>query len=220
MTQSRSKFESGLLKSIRVCIANCDRLLDETYDLEFRKPPPTRMYLSMIAQEEAAKAFILYLVKEDIMPFTSANRRTIKDHTSKQLVGVLMDCMVMHWDDIAELHADLDCDDDLPGVARSAVELLCYEKVRRWMGHDWIWSEEPGYDKLVQKLADGHADRRKQSAIYVNIGSTGQVSSTPNLITETETIVELDKASRYSGFVERLVDIDPSASGTGFGLGR
>ncbi|MGF0537305.1 AbiV family abortive infection protein [Agrobacterium sp. ES01] len=215
MTRSRSQFESDLLKSIKVCIANCDRLIEETYNLEFRKPPSTRMYLSMIAQEEAAKAFMLFLVKEDIIPFTKEIRRAIRDHTSKQLVGVLMDYMIMHWDDIGELDAaiavDLDSGDQLPVDVRSAVELLCYEKVGKWMGHNWIWTDEPEYDKLVQKIADGHTDRRKQSALYVNIGSTGQVSSTPDSIDETETVAELAKASRYSWFAERLVDNEPEA---------
>lgn len=103
MTQSRVTFESDLLKSIKACIANCDRLLEETYDIEFRRPSSTRMFLCMIAQKEAAKAFILFLVKEDIMPFTVAVRRAIKDHSAKQLVGVLMVYMIKHCDEVADL---------------------------------------------------------------------------------------------------------------------
>ncbi|MBY5720583.1 hypothetical protein HFO33_29005 [Rhizobium leguminosarum] len=214
MTQPRASFESDLLKSIKACIANCDRLLEETYDIEFRRPSSTRMYISMIAQEEAAKGFILFLVREDIMPFTSAIRRAIKDHTAKQLVGVLMDYMIMHWEDLAELDAALQVDiasgENLPVDISSAVELLCYEKIGKWMGHSWNWVEDPEYDKLVEKIAQGHIDRRKQDALYVRIGRTGQVASTPAIISHEETMAEFSRANRYSNFVERLIEEGPA----------
>lgn len=209
MTQSRAAFESDLSKSIRACVDNCDRLLEETYDLEFREPPSTRMFLSMIAQEEAAKGFILYLVKEDIMPFTTAVRRAIRDHTAKQLVGIVLDYMIMPWDTIAELEAAIQVDvangDYLPWEVGTAVELLCYEKIGKWMGHSWAWAEDPDYDKLVEKIADGHIDRRKQDSLYVRIGKTGQVASTPAVISKSEVAAELARASRYSHFVEGLI---------------
>jgi hypothetical protein len=50
----------ALLRTIHACIENGERLLEETFDLEFRKPPSSRYFLVMIAQEEFAKAFILY----------------------------------------------------------------------------------------------------------------------------------------------------------------
>ncbi|WP_436109667.1 hypothetical protein [Neorhizobium tomejilense] len=197
------------MKSIKACIANCDRLLEETYDIEFRRPSSTRMFISMIAQEEAAKAFILFLVKEDIMPFTLAVRRAIKDHTAKQLVGVLMDYMIMHWDNIAELDAAIEVDiangENLPSDVSTAVELLCYEKIGKWMGHTWAWVEDPEYDRLVEKIAEGHIDRRKQDALYVRVGRTGQIASTPAVISHDETMAEFARASRYSFFIEGLI---------------
>jgi hypothetical protein len=47
-----------LRETIRVCIANGERILDESYNLEFVNPPSSRFFLVMIAQEEFAKAFI------------------------------------------------------------------------------------------------------------------------------------------------------------------
>lgn len=209
MTQSRDSFESDLLKSIRACIDNCDRLIEETYDLEFRDPPSTRMFISMIAQEESAKAFILFLVKEDIMPFTAGVRRAIKDHTAKQLVGIVLDYMIMSWDTVAELDAAIQVDiangEYLPWEVGTAVELLCYEKIGKWMGHTWALAENPDYDKLVEKIANGHIDRRKQDSLYVRIGKTGQVASTPAVITQDEVAAEFARASRYSHFVEGLI---------------
>lgn len=91
----------------------------------------------------------------------------------------------------------------------TAVELLCYEKIGKWMGHTWNWVEDPEYDRLVEKIAEGHIDRRKQDALYVRIGRTGQVASTPAAILHDETMAEFSRANRYSHFVERLVDEGP-----------
>ena len=41
-----------LTASAEKCFANGTRLLDETYDLEFRDVSATRFYIAMIAQEE------------------------------------------------------------------------------------------------------------------------------------------------------------------------
>ena len=81
-------FSQTLTGTIAACAANGGRLLEESYDLEFRTPPATRLYLVMIAQEEFAKAFMMLLVRENIMPFTGAVRRALYDHTCKQLVGM------------------------------------------------------------------------------------------------------------------------------------
>lgn len=90
----------------------------------------------MIAQEEFAKAFILFLVKERIVLFNAPIRRAINDHTCKQLVGMIMDYIIMHWDDLEELRAairiDYDLGDRLPNDIGSAMELLRYEKIGRW----------------------------------------------------------------------------------------
>ncbi len=85
MSSGTEKIRDNLAKAIRACIDNAQRLHTETYDLEFRLPSATRYFLLIIAQEEAAKAFVLYLIKEGIVPLTSAVRRAINDHACKQL---------------------------------------------------------------------------------------------------------------------------------------
>ena len=89
------KIRDNLAKAIRACIDNAQRLQAETYDLEFRTPSATRYFLLIIAQEEAAKAFVLYLIKERIVPLTSAVRRAINDHACKHLVGMIMEYMIV-----------------------------------------------------------------------------------------------------------------------------
>jgi hypothetical protein len=210
MSQPIKLSASALLKSIVACTDNADRLLEETYDLEFRTPSATRMYIAQIAQEECAKGFILYLVREGVMPYTQAVRRAIKDHAAKQLVGVLMDYIIMHWDEIEELdraiHLEVGLGSRLPNDVGSAVELLCYEKIGRWSGNNYIWVEDPAYDRLVEKISEGHKDRRKQDALYVRVGKTGQVASTPSVISDEETTRELELARRYWRFVVDLAE--------------
>jgi HEPN superfamily AbiV-like protein len=194
-----------LLKTIRICIENGERLLDESYNLEFLNPPSSRLFLIMIAQEEFAKAFILYLIKEAIIPFTPPVQRAINDHACKQLVGMIMDYIIMHWDDIEEAKAlislDFELGEALPNDVGSAMELLRYEKIGRWEANNWVWAEDPDYDTSARRIAEGKKDRHKQDALYVRIGRDGRVCSTPQTITEAETNDELARANRYRFFV-------------------
>jgi AbiV family abortive infection protein len=203
-SQSRDKFS----KSIRATIDNALRLREETYDLEFRNPCATRYFLLIIAQEEAAKAFLLYLISEGLVPLTSAVRRAINDHACKHLVGMIMDYMIMHWEDVEELKAiisrDIELGDQLPSDVGSALEILRYEKIGRWTADDWSWAEDPGYDREALRLAEGRRDHRKQDALYIRVGKTGELASTPATITASEVEAELERTSRYIYFAEAL----------------
>lgn len=202
--RSRNK----LSRAIQASIDNADRLQTETYDLEFRTPCATRYFLLIIAQEEAAKAFLLYLVDDGVVPLTAAVRRAINDHACKHLVGMIMDYMIMHWETTEELEEiirrDFEVGNNLPNDIGSALEILRYEKIGRWTANNWVWAEDPAYDREVLKLAEGKRDRRKQDALYVRIGSDGQVASTPAVITETEVVTELERTSRYINFAVAL----------------
>jgi AbiV family abortive infection protein len=208
MNPSDSQSPDKLDRAIQASIDNAERLHTETYDLEFRTPCATRYFLLIIAQEEAAKAFLLYLVKEGVVPLTAAVRRAINDHACKHLVGMIMDYMIMHWETTEELteliRIDLDLGNNLPNDVGSALEILRYEKIGRWTANNWVWAEDPAYDREAMKLAEGKRDRRKQDALYVRIGSDGQVASTPSVITEGEVATELERTRRYIKFAEAL----------------
>lgn len=210
MAKFQKTSSSAALKAIQACIENGERILEETYDLEFRKPPSSRFFLSIIAQEEFAKAFIMFLVKEGIVPFSPPVGRAIKDHACKQLVSMIMDYMIMHWDAIEELEAaissDYDLGERLPSDVASAMNILRYEKIGRWESNMWIWAEEPNYDASALRIADGKKDRQKQDALYVGIGSDGQVCSTPHAVTEEETLDEFERACRFKDFVKSVLD--------------
>jgi hypothetical protein len=206
-----------LLTTIGSCIKNGQRLLDESYNLEFLTPPSSQFFLIMTAQEEFAKAFILYLVKENIVPFNSHVLRAINDHACKQLLGMIMDYMIMHWDDVKQLetliHGDYELGDGFPDDIGSAMELLRYEKIGRWEAKNWFWAEDPNYDASALRIAKGKKDRHKQDALYVRIGRDGRVCSTPQTITENETRDELARADRYRYFVNSLTGREDTPSG-------
>lgn len=125
-----------LIAAMDACIKNGVRLIDESYDLEFRLQSSSRFFLIMIAQEEFAKAFVLYLVQGAIIPFNRYVLRAMNDHACKQLVGMIMDYVIMHWENTEELEAairkDVELGDWLPDDVASAMELLRYEKIQRW----------------------------------------------------------------------------------------
>lgn len=198
-----------LLTAIGACVKNGQRLFDESYDLEFRDPPSSRYFLVMIAQEEFAKAFILFIVREGVTALTPAVLRAINDHACKQLVGVILDYMIMHWEEVPEMRAavrrDHELGDRLPHEVGSAMELLRYEKIGRWENNRWVWSENPDYDHSARRIAAGKRDSHKQDALYVRIGRDGRAASTPDIITEQETQDELARAARYHRFLESLL---------------
>jgi len=210
MSTLRTPGSQTLLTTIKACLQNVDRFLEETYDLEFRDPPPSRYFIVMIAQEEFAKAFIVYLIRESAIPFTLSVLRAINDHVCKQLIGIVMDYMIMHWDELDEMRAliakDFVAGDGLPNDVGSAVDILRYERIGCWESRSWVWAEDPEYDPSALAVANGKRDRRKQDSLYVRIGRDGRVCSMPATITEQETEEELERARRYRRFMNSLLE--------------
>lgn len=187
------------------CLDNGRRLIEETYDLEFRELGATRLYLAMIAQEEFAKAFMLLLIRDDVIPFSAPILRAMNDHACKQLVGLIMDYVIMHWDEIDDLKAMIAADSEMgekfPANVGSALELLRYEKIGRWEGKNWCWDKDPNYERTALGIAEGKKDRRKQDALYARIGKDGRVVSLPDQFSEQDAKAEIEKAGRYAHLV-------------------
>lgn len=199
-----------LRQTIDVCIENAGRLIEDTYDLKFRQPSSTRYFLAMIAQEEVAKAFLLHLIEQDIAPFDRLMLKAMNDHRCKQLVGLILDYVLLRWETLEELQAeirrDMDAEPLMPNDIGSAIELLVYENIRRWYSNRWGWSEDQNYDRHALAVAEGRRDRKKQDALYVRVGKDGRASTTPAVITDDETKIELLRAADYLGLLQRVLD--------------
>lgn len=202
-------------ETIAECIINGSRLSDESFDLEFRDPPRLQLYVLLIAQEEFAKAFILLLVRDGIIPFSRPLLRAINDHACKQLASLIMDYVAMRWETIEEAKAMVESDaelgDRLPPDIESAVLLLRFEKVGRWESSAWVWNEQPTYHTNAKRIADGKADRRKQDALYVRVGGDGRVCpSAP--VTEMEVNVEKDRLRDFQSLVTSMMNMSADSS--------
>ena len=108
----------------------------------------------------------------------------------------------------AAVRLDHELGDRLPHDVGSAIELLRYEKIGRWEGVRWVWSEGPGHHPSARQIADGKRDGHKQDALYVRIARDGRIASTPEVITEDETQDEFARAGRYHGFMKSLMQGD------------
>jgi AbiV family abortive infection protein len=83
-----------------------------------------------------------------------------------------------------------------PDVA-TALNIYRHEEIEKlrsgspWKDADWATGK-------ARKIADGSLDRKKQSAIYVNITKTGEIGLHPGLITREEASQEIKRAERLS----------------------
>jgi AbiV family abortive infection protein len=76
-------------KSIDACLDNADRLMDDALQLEFQERGGTRLAICMLAQEEYAKAFLLYLAREELLPWDADLLRVMRNHECKHLLAIV-----------------------------------------------------------------------------------------------------------------------------------
>lgn len=83
-----------------MCLSNGERLLD---DADFvnrpEHPAGTPFALATIAQEEFAKAFLLFLASRGVIEWNSFVYRATRDHTCKQLLGLVLNHLSPDWDE-------------------------------------------------------------------------------------------------------------------------
>jgi hypothetical protein len=203
-----------LTKSMKACIANGARLLDDAYPSVFPPFEPsscTKLMLSMIAQEEFAKAFLLFLVREDIVPWSRELLRAMNDHACKQLVGAVVEYLEgPYWETMEEFRArieqEVEIGDLMPKPVVDAMSVLRNEKIRRWQSKGWDWAEPPEYDRAIVQIAKGKRERVKQDAVYVRLGADASVVSTPLDLDEAIADAEFERAQSYRSFITRIAE--------------
>jgi hypothetical protein len=192
--------------TVREILRNGRRILDDAQTLEFSAPPATPFYLSIIAQEEYAKGFLLLLVRDGVIPWNSRLLQVARDHACKQLLGVVMDYLNPDTDTfISRMKSLQSFGEYLPPIVADALNILRHEKIGRWDSKSWCWAEDPNYDSDAVDIAAGKHDRRKQDAIYLRLGSDASVASTPQWVTADMYTVERDKATRFGQLVDSIL---------------
>jgi len=202
---------SRIEDTIRACLANGRRILDEDVSFcEFNDPPATAYFLTMIAQEEFAKGFLLALASRDVIPFDRHVLRATRDHTCKQLLGMVMDHLQPDdekWEQriFSPLQATAR---QFPQRVADAISIFRFEKIGRWESSHWDYVQPPAYDRDACSIAEGRQDRRKQDALYVRVANDGGVASVP-AATRAEVRREIGRADRFERCVLSVLDGEP-----------
>lgn len=198
---------SHLSKSVVACVDNGERLLEDAQYFSDFKRYPTAYALLIVAQEEFAKAFMLYLIAEGVIPWNREVRRSLRDHTCKQLFGLIMDTLNPPFEEFLERIENSRKGIFITTLSRTvadAINIFRHEKIRRWKSKNWVWAEPPGYDAAAKRVAEGRLDGQKQDALYVSLGRTGEITSVPTWITSEMVESEYEKTERLGSLVKGI----------------
>jgi len=199
-----------LTSSIEACIANGERLIDDAMWLECQEPPASKLVLAILAQEEYAKAFLLFLVRENVVRWSPYLLRAMNDHACKHLVGTVIEYIRPIEDESEEdmvrrIHEEVMCGLGIPLTVADAISILRHEKIGRWESSNWDWAEPPDYDATALRIAEGKRDRFKQDALYVRIGRDGRAVSTPMSANPMASDEEFERAWSYRHLLSTLL---------------
>jgi AbiV family abortive infection protein len=236
-------------RSISACFENGKALLGDAKLLFDWDRFSTALALSVLAQEEFAKAFLLQLVVDDALPWLPEIQRSMARHQSKHLLAIVMEWLPpFDWDHLREQErrrserheqkmawlqrslerykrGNLSPDPDdpepveedfhFPPDVATALNIYRHEEIERlrsgnpWLDADWATGK-------ARKIADGSLDRKKQSALYVDVSKTGEIGLHPGLITREEASEAIERAERlseapitYSDEYQKLKEILP-----------
>jgi len=167
---------------------------------------PTSYALVFLAQEETAKAFLLYLIYSDALPWNQYIRRSLKDHTCKQLWFIVLDALDPDIDEfLAKLkESDSFGIDAFIAKVGDMLNWYRYAKINTWEQGHCDWDESP-YNENVKQIVNGKWDKRKQDALYVKIGKHGEVVSTPSAIKQEDVLRAIKTANRFHRFVTDII---------------
>ena len=175
MVADSDKFQ----RSIRACIENGKQLLENAEWAMNRSS--IGLALAMLAQEECAKAFVLVLVRDDILPWTDDVRRSLSVHSCKNLVTMIVEWLStvneLKYSEWLSRKIEDENRQHLPPDVATAMNIYRHEMIER-IGRRFPerFSEWRG---RARKVAEGSRDRMKQTAFYVGIGEDGDISSQP-----------------------------------------
>ena len=192
--------QNRLSKAIRACIENGELLLEDARWWLPDERSPTITALCILAQEEFAKAFLLHLVCEGVLPWTSKVRESLHSHKHKQLIGLIMEGLSSSNDAFFDRMTIEPGDDTLPSHITDAMKLYV-EKVRP-QGH--VSRPTVVSDRLAKSIVRGDRDRIKQDALYVGLSDEGEVLSVPSAITHDMAEDELERTKRLNDLVRPL----------------
>lgn len=201
MKNEMDKHKNVLLNSMRACVENGLRLHQDA-ELLSTDRSPTVVALCILAQEEFAKAFLLQLVREGIIPWSAKVRDSLHNHSLKQLIGFIMEWLRPSDDEWATRI------EKIPGVSIFPVNVADAMKlyVKKVQPKRHITCPPAPSDPIAKSVADGDRDKIKQDALYVKLSEDGDVISVPAQVTPETVEAELDKTKRLCDLVSPLIE--------------
>ena len=190
-------------RSIRACIENAKLLLA---DAEWISTKAYGLALALLAQEECSKAFVLALVRDGILPWTSEVRRSLTVHECKHLVTVIMEWLLaVNERRFEEVRTRTTADPPrvLPSDVAIAMNIYRHEMLERFAKRHP--DRDPEWRGIARKLAEGARDRKKQRAMFVRVDNDGDLMSQP-VASEQEFNEEFTRAKaliEFAGDVDR-----------------
>lgn len=171
----------NLRPAIKAILHNADRLAEEAKDLGEYGRTQTAFFLSVLAREEFAKAFLLILAEKEKLPWTIRFQNALRSHKCKQLLShILCELSAIDLFDSANIEKWPRRVRELPRSVVDAFNILVHEHLGELEREDW-WckDEDPPIQPTVHEVAGGALERQKQDALYVRIGLHGSVRSDP-----------------------------------------
>jgi len=199
-----SNFKLATLNSFE----NGERLLEDAQELLDYEKYPSAFALSIIAQEEFSKSFIFQLVLKNILPWHPFVKRAIQDHSSKQLIGLVLDHLSPKVDDFLNNSENDSWHDDSYKKAIDAINLLRFEKFEKWESNNAIYDGKLNVHKDAINILKGKLDKEKQDSLYVRVDKNGHVVFNPLQIKKADTERMIERAERFSTIIRILIKND------------
>jgi hypothetical protein len=198
-----------LKESSAAALANGRCLLADAEWLDYDEYRTRAHFLTMIAQEEFAKSFLLGLVLRGVISWDPRLLRAARDHVCKQLLCIVMDYLNPDYAEFKErcdaviLRHELS---ETPRKIADAINLLGHERIGRWNNPHWEWEDEPDYHRDALDVAEGKQDRAKQDFLYVRLAADGGIASSPRAVDCEELKGERERAERMASLAENMLD--------------
>lgn len=177
----QNQHPESLKLAIKAVLSNADRLAEEARDLGEYGRTQTAYFLSVLAREEFAKAFLLILAQEERLPWTIRFQNALRSHKCKQLVShILCELSAIDLFDPEYIGKWPRRVRDLPKSAVDAFNILVHEHLGDMEREDWWYKDEDiPIAPTVLEVAAGAIERRKQDALYGRIGWNGSPRNDP-----------------------------------------
>lgn len=191
--------QEALKKAALDVFRNAERLFEDAKYLQESERFPTAYALSILAQEEYGKTFLLHLAAEQAVPWTEGLDRALRNHQCKQLVALVME--FLQRKDFLELLHDPDRftgASTLPEYVLDAIHVIVHEHIQELSREDWLDESSRRVHPIANRIARGILDREKQAGFYVHVGSDGTIRKTPLMVAAEHCTSEIARTERVS----------------------